>query len=110
MSTLLQTEPSITTDDGLACLDCGGVVAKMGARILYILAATDGLGDDRHSELKRTLLRIVPMLPRLIVVAGAVGETAAEYGAGVGDEYREAEDESEEVKKTDNSKKHQNTT
>ncbi len=33
-----------TVDDGLACFDQGGVVAEMGARILYLLTRQDGLG------------------------------------------------------------------
>jgi four helix bundle protein len=56
-----------------------------------ILAATDGLGDNRHGELKRTLHRIVSMLTRLIARSDVVGETAAEYNAGFKYEYRDAE-------------------
>ncbi len=56
-----------------------------------ILAATDGLGDNRHGELRRTLHRIVSMLTRLIARSDAVGETAAEFNAGVEYEYRDAE-------------------
>jgi hypothetical protein len=39
-----ESDRSITIDDGLACLDQGGVVAEMGARILYLLTGRDGLG------------------------------------------------------------------
>ncbi|QDV41251.1 hypothetical protein Enr13x_10890 [Stieleria neptunia] len=39
-----ETDPTITVDDGLACLDHPGVVAEMGARILYVLTGRDGLG------------------------------------------------------------------
>ena len=38
-----ETDPSITIDDGLACLDRGGLVTEMGARILYVLTGRDGL-------------------------------------------------------------------
>ncbi len=39
-----EQEPTINVDDGLACLDHGGVVAEIGARILYVLTGRDGLG------------------------------------------------------------------
>ncbi|MEM8671531.1 MAG: hypothetical protein AAGG48_28685 [Planctomycetota bacterium] len=39
-----ETDPAITVDDGLACLDHQGVVAEIGARILYVLTGRDGLG------------------------------------------------------------------
>ncbi len=39
-----ETDPAINIDDGLACLDHPGVVAEMGARILYVLTGRDGLG------------------------------------------------------------------
>ncbi len=39
-----ETDPTVCTDDGLACLDHPGVVAEMGARILYLLTRRDGLG------------------------------------------------------------------
>ncbi len=39
-----ETDPRITFDDGLACLDRGGVVTEMGARILYLLTGRDGYG------------------------------------------------------------------
>lgn len=39
-----ESDPTITVDDGLACLDHGGVVAEMGARILYVLTGRDDLG------------------------------------------------------------------
>lgn len=39
-----EIDPAITVDDGLACLDHGGVVSEMGARILYVLTGRDDLG------------------------------------------------------------------
>ena len=39
-----ETDPTICTDDGLACLDHPGLIAEMGARILYVLTGRDGLG------------------------------------------------------------------
>jgi hypothetical protein len=39
-----EAELEITIDDGLACLDHQGVVAEIGARILYLLTGRDGLG------------------------------------------------------------------
>ena len=60
-----------------------------------ILAATEGLGDDRDGEVKRTLHRIVSMLTRLIARSVTVGESAVEYNAGVEYEYRDAEYEYE---------------
>ncbi|GAA5505596.1 four helix bundle protein [Novipirellula caenicola] len=56
-----------------------------------ILAATDGLGVDRHCELKRTLLGIVSLLTRLIARSDTVAEPAGEYNAVTEDEYRDAE-------------------
>jgi len=56
-----------------------------------ILAATDGLDDDRHAGLKRMLHRIVSMLTRLIARGNVVAETPTEYDAGVEYEYRDAE-------------------
>jgi len=39
-----ERDPTITVDDGIACLDHGGVVAEMGARVLYVLTKRDDLG------------------------------------------------------------------
>ncbi len=69
-----------------------------------ILAATDGLGDNRHGELRRTLHRIVSMLTRLIARSDAVGETAAEFNAGVEYEYCDAEYEYDEGRKPEPSR------
>ena len=55
------------------------------AAIQDILAATGGLGTERHGELKRSLKRIVSMLTRLIARADTVSEPGSEY------EYRGAE-------------------
>lgn len=47
MLTLMENcerDSTISVDDGLACLDQCGVVAEMGARILYVLTVRDGLG------------------------------------------------------------------
>ncbi|TWT66066.1 four helix bundle protein [Allorhodopirellula solitaria] len=58
-----------------------------------ILAATDGLNDERHRQLKQMLYRIVSMLTRLVARSDVARETAADYNAGVEYkyEYREAE-------------------
>jgi len=58
-----------------------------GAAIQEVLAATDGLNDERHRELKAMLKRIVSMLTRLIVWADAVADPGVEYEY----EYRGAE-------------------
>ena len=65
------------------------------ASIQDVLAATDGLGDKQHGELKRTLKRIVSMLTRLIARADAISESSAEYNAADEYEYRDAEYEYE---------------
>lgn len=39
-----ETDKTIIAHDGLACLDHGGVVAEIGARILYVLTGRDGYG------------------------------------------------------------------
>jgi four helix bundle protein len=65
------------------------------ASIQDVLAATNGIEDERHGELKRTLKRIVSMLTRLIARADVVAEPATGYDAGVEFEYREAEHEYE---------------
>ena len=56
-----------------------------------ILAATEGLNDQSHADLKRSLHRIVSMLTRLIARSDVIGETATEYHAAVEYEYRVAE-------------------
>ncbi len=60
-----------------------------------VLAATDGLNDERHRQLKRMLHRIVSMLTRLIARSDVVAEPVTEYNAGIEYEYREAEYEYE---------------
>lgn len=53
---------------------------------------TDGLDDDRHDKLKRTLYRIFLMLIRLIARGEVVAESEAEYdGIEYRYEYHEAE-------------------
>ena len=74
-------------------LDIARCSALECVAIQDILAATDGLGDDQHSALKRILHRIVSMLTRLIARSDVVGEAAAEYNARVEYEYRDAEHE-----------------
>ena len=39
-----ETEPDVSVDDGLECLNHAGVVAEMGARILYVLTGRDEYG------------------------------------------------------------------
>ena len=39
-----ESDPTITVNDGLACLEHGGLIADMGARILYVLTGRDDLG------------------------------------------------------------------
>ena len=56
-----------------------------------VLAATEGIDERAHDELKRLLHRIVSMLTRLIARSDAVAEATAEYNAEVEYEYREAE-------------------
>ncbi len=65
------------------------------ASIQDVLAATNGLGDKQHGELKRTLKRIVSMLTRLIARADTVSEFSEEYNAADEYEYRDAEYEYE---------------
>ncbi|TWU43551.1 hypothetical protein Q31b_25920 [Novipirellula aureliae] len=57
------------------------------AAIEDVLAATEGLNDARHRELKSLLKRIVSMLTRLIARGESVSESPVEYEY----EYREAE-------------------
>ena len=72
-------------------LDIGRGSALECVTIQDILAATDGLDDDHHAELKRMLHRVVSMLTRLIARSDAVAETPMEYNVGVEYEYRDAE-------------------
>ena len=51
------------------------------ASIQDVLAATDGLDDESHGELKRMLKRIVSMLTRLIGALDVVSESSEEYNA-----------------------------
>ncbi len=54
-----------------------------------VLAATAGLGEKQHDELKRTLKPIVSMLTRLIARTDAVSESSVAYNAADEYEYRE---------------------
>jgi glutamate synthase domain-containing protein 1 len=65
------------------------------ASIQDVLAATGGIDDKEHSELKRVLQRIVSMLTRLIARGDGVAEPASGYDAEVEYEYRDAEYEYE---------------
>ncbi len=65
------------------------------ASIQDVLAATDGIDDESHGELKRILRRIVSMLTRLIGRADVVSEFCEEYNAAGEYEYRGAEYEYE---------------
>ena len=65
------------------------------ASIQDVLAATDGIGDESHGELKRMLRRIVSMLTRLIGRADVVAESSDRYNATGEYEYRDAEYEYE---------------
>ena len=65
------------------------------ASIQDVLAATDGLDDHSHQELKRMLRRIVSMLTKLIGRADVVAESSEEYNAAGEYEYRDAEYEYE---------------
>jgi four helix bundle protein len=56
-----------------------------------VLTAIDGLEDQRHVELKRSLHRIVSMLTRLIARSDVVTESGVKYNAGIEYEYRDAE-------------------
>ena len=57
------------------------------AAIQDILAATDGIVDESHSQLKQVLKRIVSMLTRLIARCDLPREDSAEYDADVEYEY-----------------------
>ena len=79
-------------------LDIARGSAMECASIQDVLAATDGLNDRSHGELKRTLKRIVSMLTKLIGRADVVAESSHEYNAA-GEyeyEYRDAEYEHEQ--------------
>ena len=65
------------------------------AAIQDVLAATDGLCDELHDRLKRTLHRIVSMLTRLIARSDVVAEGETQYDADGEYEYRVAEYEYE---------------
>ncbi|WP_345684259.1 hypothetical protein [Novipirellula caenicola] len=56
-----------------------------------MFAATNGLDDKQHGELKRTPKRIVSMLTRLIARSDTVAESVPEYNVGDEYEYRDAE-------------------
>ena len=71
------------------------------ASIQDVLAATNGLCDKQHGDLKRTLKRIVSMLTRLIARADTVSESSAEYNAADEYEYRDAEYEYEHEKESE---------
>ena len=65
------------------------------AAIQDVLAATDGIGDESHGNLKRILKRVVSMLTRLIARGDVAREGSAEYNADGEYEYRDAEYEYE---------------
>ena len=65
------------------------------ASIQDVLAATGGIENEQHGDLKRTLKRIVSMLTRLIARGDVVAEPATEYNADQEYEYRDAEYEYE---------------
>ncbi|TWT74401.1 four helix bundle protein [Allorhodopirellula solitaria] len=76
-------------------LDIAGGSALECVAIQDVLAATDGLNDERHRQLKQMLYRIISMLTRLVARSDVARETATKYNAGVEYkykyEYREAE-------------------
>jgi len=71
-----------------------------------VLAATDGVSDEHHRQLKQMLHRIVSMLTRLIARSDVVSEPATDYNAGAEYkyEYREAEYEYDECRKPEPSR------
>jgi len=70
------------------------------AAIQDVLAATDGLSNEPHDQLKRKLHRIVSMLTRLIAHLAAVApETEYKTNVECKYEYREAEYEYEQDEK-----------
>ncbi|EMI54659.1 hypothetical protein [Rhodopirellula sallentina] len=46
----LENDATINVDDGLALLNHPGVIAEVGARILYVRTGRDGLGWDIAGE------------------------------------------------------------
>ena len=46
----LENDSTINVDDGLALLDHPGVIAEVGARILYVRTGRDGLGWGMAGE------------------------------------------------------------
>ncbi|EMI21734.1 S23 ribosomal protein [Rhodopirellula maiorica SM1] len=56
-----------------------------------VLAATDGMNDQCHRQVKQILHRIVLMLTRLIARSDVVAESGAEYDTALEYEYRNAE-------------------
>ncbi|EMI21756.1 S23 ribosomal protein [Rhodopirellula maiorica SM1] len=62
-----------------------------------VLAATDGMNDQCHRQLKQILHRIVLMLTRLIARSDVVAESGAEYNTALEYEYRNAEYEYREA-------------
>jgi four helix bundle protein len=71
------------------------------AAIQDVLVAIEGLDDDRHLELKRSLHRIVAMLTRLISRLDVVAEPEASYSTAIEYEYeyRDAEYEYDKGRK-----------
>jgi len=67
-----------------------------------VLAATPGLENNRHAELKRMLHRIVSMPTRLIERSDDVSESPAEYSDTIEYERRDAEYEYTSTKKRGN--------
>ncbi len=70
------------------------------AAIQDVLAATDGIDDELHGQLKQILKRVVSMLTRLIARGDMTREDSAEYNANGEYEYRDAEYEYENQTKT----------
>ena len=61
-----------------------------------VLAATNGIADSQHHDLKLMLKRVVAMLTRLIARSDVVSESSTEYNAADEYEYRDAEYEYEQ--------------
>jgi four helix bundle protein len=61
------------------------------AAIQDVLAATDGIDDSLHRDLKLMLKRVVAMLTRLIARSDVVSKSSTEYNAADEYEYRDAE-------------------
>ena len=77
-------------------LDIARGSAMECASIQDVLAATGGIDDESHGDLKRMLRRVVSMLTRLIGRVAVVSESNEEYNAVGEYEYRDAEYEYEE--------------